>query len=399
MTDSPFRDPENRLAAPPLCVYVHIPWCVRKCPYCDFNSHSFEGELPEAEYLDALVQDLNFDKALAQGRPINSVFFGGGTPSLMSVHTIGTILNRIDRDLGLAADAEITLEANPSTAEQSRFSGYRAVGVNRLSIGVQSFDERHLRQLGRIHSSREALAAASMARKAGFERLNLDLMHGLPDQGAAEACADLRQAIALAPEHISWYQLTIEPNTQFYNDPPLLPLEDSLADIQTQGEALLAQAGYRQYEVSAYARPGEAARHNLNYWQYGDYLGLGAGAHSKVTHPDQNRISRIWKTRQPGHYLASQSRVPKFSEHNNPYAAGVEVLTPEARPLDFLLNALRLNSGVASQLFPERTGLSLQALDPQWSELQDKGLVERQPDRLMATELGRRFLNDLLAHF
>ena len=395
----PLEETTATLMAPPLSVYVHIPWCVRKCPYCDFNSHSFEGELPESDYLAALIRDLYQDKPLAQGRPVTSVFFGGGTPSLMSAQTIGAILNEIDQALGLASDAEITLEANPGTAEQARFSGYRAAGVNRLSIGVQSFKTQYLRQLGRIHSGQEALAAATMARKAGFARLNLDLMHGLPGQDAPDACADLSQAIALVPEHISWYQLTIEPNTQFYNDPPLLPIEDSLADIQDRGETLLAQAGYQQYEVSAYARPGEAARHNLNYWQYGDYLGLGAGAHSKVTLPGQNRIIRFWKTRQPGDYLVAHARAPRLPGHDNPYTAGQESLAPEARPLDFLLNALRLNSGVPSQWFIERAGLALQALEPQWTELQEKGLVERKPDRLAATSLGRRFLNDLLAHF
>jgi len=396
---------QTGLITPPLSVYVHIPWCIRKCPYCDFNSHSFTGELPESDYLAALLQDLHQDKPLAQGRAVTSVFFGGGTPSLMSAQTIGAILNAIDRELGLAPQAEITLEANPGTAEQSRFNGYRAAGVNRLSIGVQSFEGQYLHQLGRIHSGREALSAAGMARKAGFERLNLDLMHGLPGQRASDACADLNQAIDLGPEHISWYQLTIEPNTQFYNDPPLLPVEDSLADIQAQGETLLAQAGYQQYEVSAYARPGEAARHNLNYWQYGDYLGLGAGAHAKITQPDRNQIIRFWKTRQPGGYLTSQDRLasqhrpPGAIKHGNPYTAGLEALTPEALPLDFLLNALRLNDGVPSRWFCERTGLRLQALNPQWPELREKGLVKRQPGRLVATELGRRFLNDLLAHF
>ena len=403
MTSNAFSAPQEqtraKLTVPPRSVYVHIPWCIRKCPYCDFNSHSFEGELPESDYLAALIQDLYQDKPLAQGRPVTSVFFGGGTPSLMSAQIIEAILNEIDRELGLATHAEITLEANPGSAEQARFSGYRAAGVNRLSIGVQSFEAQHLRQLGRIHSGQEALTAADMARKAGFERLNLDLMHGLPGQEASDACADLNQAIALAPEHISWYQLTIEPNTRFYNDPPLLPVEDSLADIQDRGEALLAQADYQQYEVSAYARSGEAARHNLNYWQYGDYLGLGAGAHGKITQPDRNRIIRFWKTRQPADYLASQHRAPRLPKHDNPYTAGMESLTPEALPLDFLLNALRLNDGVSSQWFTERTGLALQALEPQWTELQEKGLIKRPPERLAATGLGRRFLNDLLAHF
>ncbi|WP_347330713.1 radical SAM family heme chaperone HemW [Marinimicrobium locisalis] len=385
------------LALPPLSLYVHIPWCVRKCPYCDFNSHQAGEELPESDYVDALIEDLRAEAHLAQGRKIHTVFFGGGTPSLFSAEAIGRILASVDRLVGLTPEAEITLEANPGTFEQARFSGYRQAGVNRLSIGIQSFQEAQLKRLGRIHGRDEALAAVEVARKAGFDNLNLDLMHGLPDQTTAAARADLEQAIALAPEHLSWYQLTIEPNTHFYNAPPLLPVEDTLADIQDTGEALLAGAGYGQYEVSAYARPQRRAGHNLNYWTYGDYLGIGAGAHGKVTLPETNRIVRRWKTRLPAHYLERRHALASSSPH--PMLAGEQTLEPEALPLDYLLNALRLNEGVPSAQFTERTGLAMTALQPQWQALEEKGLVRPYRERLVTTELGRRFLNDVLAAF
>ncbi len=385
------------LVLPPLSLYVHIPWCVRKCPYCDFNSHQAEEELPENDYVDALIEDLRAEVPLAQGRPIHTVFFGGGTPSLLSAEAIGRILDNVDRLVGLSAEAEITLEANPGTFEQARFSGYRHAGVNRLSIGIQSFQDAQLRRLGRIHGRDEALAAVEVARKAGFDNLNLDLMHGLPDQTTAAARADLEQAIALAPEHLSWYQLTIEPNTHFYNAPPLLPVEDTLADIQDTGEALLAAADYRQYEVSAYARHQRQAGHNLNYWTYGDYLGIGAGAHGKVTLADSGRIARRWKTRLPAHYL--ERRHAESTNAPHPMLAGEQWLEPKALPLDYLLNALRLNEGVPSAQFTERTGLPLEALQPAWRGLEEKGLVHPYRERLTTTELGRRFLNDVLAKF
>lgn len=393
---------------PPLSLYVHIPWCVRKCPYCDFNSHEASGTLPEAEYVEALRADLGADAYLAQGRAIETVFFGGGTPSLLSDRAIGQILNAVDELVGLAPEAEITLEANPGTFEQERFRGYRLAGVNRLSIGIQSFQQARLEQLGRIHGREEALAAVAMARAAGFDNLNLDLMHGLPDQTTRQACADLEQAIDLKPEHISWYQLTIEPNTQFYNAPPLLPVEDTLADIQAEGEQLLAKAGYQQYEVSAYARPGRRARHNVNYWEFGDYLGIGAGAHGKITWPGTREVTRLWKTRLPQHYLArdcSTGQAPQGEEaslsarHRNPYLAGSEVINTEALPLDFLLNGLRLNDGVSLDLFRKRTGLEREALLPQWAQLQKDGLVADSNDLLQTTDLGRRFLNEVLARF
>ncbi len=388
---------------PPLSLYIHIPWCIRKCPYCDFNSHQASDSLPEAEYVAALTADLAAEAELAQGRSIQTVFFGGGTPSLFSAEAIGRILEMVDRHVGLSAAAEITLEANPGTFEQARFSAYRRAGVNRLSIGVQSFQTEQLHKLGRIHGREEALAAVAMARRAGFDNINLDLMHGLPEQTTAAACADLQQAIELAPEHLSWYQLTIEPNTHFYNAPPLLPVEDTLADIQQAGEALLAQAGFGQYEVSAYCQPGKPAQHNLNYWTYGDYLGIGAGAHGKITLPERNEITRRWKTRLPAHYLERAApgleRAKSVPGADHPTLAGQEVLQPADLPLDYLLNALRLNEGVPAQDFPAYTGLPLATLDTPWLELESKGLVHPRDQRLCTTALGRRFLNDVLAAF
>ncbi len=383
---------------PPLSLYIHIPWCIRKCPYCDFNSHQAGDSLPEADYVAALGADLAAEAELAQGRSIQTVFFGGGTPSLFSAEAIGRILTMVDQTVGLSADAEITLEANPGTFEQARFSAYRRAGVNRLSIGVQSFQAEQLHKLGRIHGRDEALAAVAMARRAGFDNINLDLMHGLPGQTTATACADLQQAIELAPEHLSWYQLTIEPNTHFYSAPPLLPVEDTLADIQQAGEALLAEAGFGQYEVSAYCQPGKPAQHNLNYWTYGDYLGIGAGAHGKVTLPERNEITRRWKTRLPAHYL-ERAVAGQSTDAGHPMLAGQEVLKPADLPLDYLLNALRLNEGVPARDFPAYTGLPLSSLDTPWLELERKGLVHPRDERLCTTPLGRRFLNDVLGAF
>ena len=391
----------SSLQLPPLALYVHIPWCVRKCPYCDFNSHQAEQTLPEAEYRKALREDLTAERALAQGRPLTSIFFGGGTPSLFSAATIADIISDAEQLIGFAPDIEITLEANPGTFEQERFCGYRAAGVNRLSIGIQSFNSRQLERLGRIHNGEEARLAVQAARRAGFTNINLDLMHGLPEQSTNDARADLQQALDLEPEHLSWYQLTIEPNTAFYAAPPVLPEENSLADIQEQGEQLLAQAGFEHYEVSAYSQADRQARHNINYWSYGDYLGIGAGAHGKITLPEQGQIQRRWKTRLPKHFLERSDQVSATlaTDHNNPFLAGQELIEPNARPLDFLMNALRLSDGVSAQLFEQRTGLTLQALQPQWSNLRSLGLLEDDQTRLATTTLGQRFLNDVLARF
>ncbi|AJD49980.1 coproporphyrinogen oxidase [Isoalcanivorax pacificus W11-5] len=375
------------LTLPPLALYIHLPWCVRKCPYCDFNSHERDGALPETAYLAALRQDLREEVPDAQGRPIGSLFFGGGTPSLLSPDFYAELLGMLRTRLHFAEDIEITLEANPGTVEQQRFEGFHRAGINRLSLGIQSFNDRHLRALGRIHGSREAIRAAEQARAAGFDNLNLDLMHALPDQQQDEALADLAQAIALSPAHISWYELTIEPNTSFYRAPPPQPDNDAMADTEAAGFALLAGAGYRRYEVSAFARDGRQCRHNLNYWTFGDYLALGAGAHGKVTRPDRGTILRYRKTRLPTHYLAADGQRRLDSQ---------DIATAE-RPLEFLLNALRLPGGVPEALFSERTGLPLTTLEPALTRLRRDGLIT--PGRLACTETGLRFLNRVLGAF
>ena len=376
------------MTLPPLAAYVHIPWCVRKCPYCDFNSHTHQGGLPEDAYIDALIADLDADLADAHDRELTSIFFGGGTPSLFSAASLGRLLEAMQQRLRFASDIEITLEANPGTFEQAKFKDYRAAGINRLSIGIQSFNPDHLKALGRIHDGREALAAVDMARRAGFDNLNLDLMHGLPSQTLEQALADIEQAIALGPEHLSWYQLTLEPNTVFYSRPPKLPEDDVLWDIQEAGQARLAEAGYAQYEISAYARDGRCARHNLNYWQYGDFLGIGAGAHGKLTHPD-GRIERYWKTRQPTDYL----------NPDKPFCAGRKTLSASELPFDFLMNALRLVDGVPSAWYTERTGQAIADMAPVLDSAVERGLLEPWQQQLRPTEQGRLFLNDLLEMF
>lgn len=373
---------------PPLALYIHIPWCVRKCPYCDFNSHTASPVLPEQEYVDALLADLDQDLHAVYGRELTSIFFGGGTPSLFSAEALGRLLKGVEQRIPFAADIEITLEANPGTFEQEKFVAYRKLGINRLSIGIQSFQQEKLEALGRIHNSDEAVRAAGMARQAGFDNFNLDLMHGLPDQSLDDALSDLRQAIALKPTHISWYQLTLEPNTVFWNQPPVLPEDDTLWDIQEAGQALLAEHGYAQYEVSAYAQAGRPARHNLNYWSFGDFIGIGAGAHGKLSHPD-GRIVRTWKTRLPKDYLN-----PAKS-----FQAGEKSLSNDEMPFEFLMNALRLTAGVESRLYPERTGLSLETLAEGRREAEQSGLLQVEPSRLAATERGQLFLNDLLQQF
>jgi putative oxygen-independent coproporphyrinogen III oxidase len=373
---------------PPLALYIHIPWCVKKCPYCDFNSHAAGPTLPEEEYVDALLADLDEDLPQVYGRPLSSIFFGGGTPSLFSAKALGRLLQGVEQRVAFAPDIEITLEANPGTFEQAKFRDYRSLGINRLSIGVQSFQADKLKALGRIHDGDEAIRAADMARAAGFDNFNLDLMHGLPDQSIEDALSDLRIAIAQAPTHLSWYQLTVEPNTVFWNQPPLMPEDDILWDIQEAGQALLAAEGYAQYEVSAYAQAGKAARHNLNYWTFGDFLGIGAGAHAKLSRPDGS-ISRSWKTRLPKDYLDSGKR----------FSAGERPLSADELPFEFLMNVLRLTDGVASELFTQRTGLPLSLLGEARNEAQQRGLMLSDPTRLVATREGQLFLNDLLQHF
>ena len=384
----PFQPPTAGFQLPPLAAYVHIPWCVRKCPYCDFNSHAAGAELPEAAYVDALLADLDEDLEQVQGRRLSSIFFGGGTPSLFSAPALGRILDGLERRVGFADDIEITLEANPGTFEQAKFRDYRQLGINRLSIGVQSFQADKLKTLGRIHDGGEAIRAADMARAAGFDNFNLDLMHGLPQQSLEDALADLRTAIAQQPTHLSWYQLTVEPNTEFWSRPPQLPDDDILWDIQEAGQALLAEHGYRQYETSAYAQPGRQARHNLNYWTFGDFLGIGAGAHAKLTQAD-GRILRSWKTRTPKDYL----------DPGKPFRAGEKQLQADELPFEFLMNVLRLTDGVPALLFTQRTGLPLDLLAAGRREAEARSLLVSDPQRLVATTKGQLFLNDLLQLF
>lgn len=382
------RESQSGFELPPLALYIHIPWCVRKCPYCDFNSHTASPELPEDAYVDALLTDLQQDLRHVHGRQLTSIFFGGGTPSLFSANALGRLLDGVEQRVNFTPDIEITLEANPGTFEQAKFRDYRSLGINRLSIGVQSFESAKLKALGRIHDGEEAIRAADMARAAGFDNFNLDLMHGLPGQSIDEALQDLHTAIAQNPTHLSWYQLTMEPNTVFWNQPPVLPEEETLWDIQQAGQELLAAEGYAQYEVSAYAKPGRQARHNLNYWQFGDFLGIGAGAHAKLSSP-QGAIQRSWKTRLPKDYLAA----------GKDFSAGQRPLDNSELPFEFLMNALRLNDGVSSQLFSQRTGLPLASLAVARQAAESRGLLETNPDLLRASRDGQLFLNDLLQLF
>lgn len=377
------------LFPPPLSLYVHIPWCVRKCPYCDFNSHAAGEAVPETDYVQALIRELDIEQAYAQGRPLTSIFFGGGTPSLFSAESIGRIIQAARRRYGFAGDIEITLEANPGTFEQEKFSAYRGVGVNRLSMGIQSFNDLHLQRLGRIHSGEQASAAVAMARRAGFDNFNLDLMHGLPGQTEVEAMADLQQAIELAPTHISWYQLTIEPNTEFYRRPPRLPDDTIMEDIYEKGLEKLSDSKYFQYEVSAFCRDNKYSEHNKNYWQFGDYIGIGAGAHGKITLPDEQRIIRTTKTRQPSDYLQRKSS----------FIASCNSISREALPLEFMMNALRLNRGVPREYFCYRTGLFDQAIRPTVDKLMAMGLMESNPEIISTTKKGHEFLNSVLEYF
>ncbi|MGE5524169.1 MAG: radical SAM family heme chaperone HemW [Rhodospirillaceae bacterium] len=375
-------------ALPPLSLYVHVPWCLRKCPYCDFNSHELRGELPEREYVAALMSDLEQSLPLIWGRPVYSVFIGGGTPSLLSPEAVDTLLAGVRARLPLTVDAEVTLEANPGTFEAERFRGFRAAGVNRLSIGVQSFNPRHLAALGRVHDHRQAHAAVQCARTV-FENYNLDLMYGLPGQTVEEARADIEQALVYGPPHVSAYHLTLEPNTYFHRYPPKLPDDDTAAAMQDTVEATLAARGYDHYETSAFALPGHRSRHNLNYWTFGDYLGIGAGAHSKISFPE--RIVRSMRYRQPREYQERVSAGDAIQEQH-------EV---ECRELgfEFMMNALRLTDGVPVALYRERTGRPLTDITRELEQAEQRGLLARDHARLAPTPLGRRFLNDLLQTF
>lgn len=374
--------------APPLSIYLHIPWCVRKCPYCDFNSHKVTDSLDEKAYVTALLADLEHDLPLVAGREIGSVFIGGGTPSLFSAESIGLLLKGIRSRTPCQVGMEVTLEANPGTLESGRYAGYRDAGVNRLSIGVQSFSADALTRLGRIHGPDEALKAVASAKSVGFDNFNIDLMFGLPGESPEQALDGLQRAIALQPSHISYYQLTLEPNTLFYHQPPPLPPEDDLWQIQSQGHAVLAAAGYGQYEVSAFALPGRQSRHNLNYWRFGDYIGIGAGAHGKLTR-QSGQVERRWRRRSPEDYLAHAA--------SPDVVAGYRVLDEKDLKLEFLMNALRLTEGFSTSLFSDRTGLPEQQLLTLLEDAVKRGLIEPIEGEVCPTSLGGRFLDDLLA--
>ncbi len=371
----------------PLSLYIHIPWCIRKCPYCDFNSHKSPDQLPEKEYVQALIDDLEHDLTLFPPREISSIFIGGGTPSLFSGCAYQELFSQLKKMLPFSSNIEITMEANPGSVEQQRFSEYRQLGINRLSLGIQSFNPHHLKKLGRIHNEIQAHQAIETARTAGFTNINLDLMHGLPEQTIIEGLHDLKTALSYHPEHLSWYQLTIEPNTLFYKEKPPLPSEDEAYLLEEQGLMLLKEAGYERYEISAFAQKNKQAQHNLNYWLFGDYLGIGAGAHGKYS--TRTKIQRTRKHRLPKEY-----QNPK-----KPFLAHIETTTPAELIFEFMLNTTRLEQAIPLALFPQRTGLPLELLLPTLKKAQLKKLVHLDNSHWQVTPLGRRYTNDLQALF
>lgn len=380
------------LIPPPLSLYIHIPWCVRKCPYCDFNSHQQPENIPVDEYVAALIADLDQDLPLAWGRTVHSVFFGGGTPSLFPPAAIGDILSACAARLRFAPGAEITMECNPSTAEHGRFEHYLAAGVNRVSFGIQSFDDACLQRLGRIHDAGEAERAVKLAQDAGIDNINLDLMYALPEQTLAMALRDVEKAIALQPAHLSHYQLTLEPNTVFAARPPRgIPDEDAAWDMQERCIDTMAAAGFAQYEISAYAKAGRQCAHNLNYWRFGDYLGIGAGAHGKISSGASGEILRRWKIKNPRDYLAQAAGPGRIG--------GDDAIAPENRPFDYMLNALRLVEGFPLSGFEARTGLPREAIDKELQHATLRGWLEIDGDQARPTELGRRFANDVMQLF
>ncbi|WP_373741500.1 radical SAM family heme chaperone HemW [Neisseria sp.] len=385
-----FSRPAHLAALPPLSLYVHIPWCVRKCPYCDFNSHTAKSGLPETAYVDALLADLQSELPNIWGRPVETVFIGGGTPSLFQAASINRLLNGVRSLVKLQPQAEITLEANPGTFEKEKFQGFKDAGITRLSIGVQSFNDAALQSLGRIHNHREALTAVETALNL-FERVNIDLMYALPNQTVQTALHDIQTAIASGAGHISAYHLTMEPNTPFgHTPPPGLPQDEAALDIEEAVHGALAEAGFAHYETSAFARPGHACRHNLNYWQFGDYIGIGAGAHGKISYPD--RIERTVRRRHPNDYLAAmQGNVSDGIER--------KTVAAEDLPFEFMMNALRLTDGVPAAWLPERTGISVAHILPQLQQARTLGLLDNDPAVFRPSEKGRRFLNDLLQCF
>jgi oxygen-independent coproporphyrinogen-3 oxidase len=377
---------------PPLSLYIHVPWCIRKCPYCDFNSHNSPEQIPESNYVDALLKDLELElEDVDHNRIINSIFIGGGTPSLFSAEAYHRLFSEINQRITIATDAEITLEANPGTFEQQRFADYRTAGINRLSIGIQSFDEHALQKLGRVHDRQQAIKAAETAHKVGFDNFNLDLMFGLPDQTAKLAKQDVETAIRLAPTHISYYQLTLEPNTLFHQRPPVLPEDDAIIDWQLENQARLANAGYIQYEVSAYAQQNKQCKHNLNYWRFGDYIGIGAGAHGKLTHVSTASVIRRSKQKQPQKYIETAG-TPACIQTN-------ETIAKDDMGFEFMLNALRLNNGFNINLFTDMTGLPLSTIQSSLDQALSEDLITIDKEMLRPTQQGQRYLNSLIELF
>lgn len=373
----------------PLSLYIHIPWCVSKCPYCDFNSHTIKGDLPEDIYINALLRDLTFDAPKVFDREIMSIFIGGGTPSVFSPQSIANLLAGVKTRLNLSADIEITLEANPGTFEQARFEGFREAGINRLSLGIQSFQPDKLKTLKRIHNASEAINAVEAAKKCGFSHFNLDLMFGLPQQTPEDALFDLQTAIKLNPTHLSWYQLTLEPKTPFYHRPPKLPDDDSIWEMQQMGRHFLEQHHLHQYEISAYSIDGHQCKHNRNYWEFGDYLGIGAGAHAKLTDLTLQTVTRFSKTKHPKNYL----------DPSTPFIDSENVISADELPLEFMMNALRLQQPIPTQWFTQRTGLPMKAIENTLTKASQQQLLLWEQDTITVTAMGRRYLNELLQLF
>lgn len=372
----------------PLSLYIHIPWCVRKCPYCDFNSHEAKDSLPEALYVAALMQELDSHLARVQNRPIVSIFFGGGTPSLFSAQAIGQILEGVAARMPLPESAEITLEANPGTIDQVRFRDFRSAGINRISLGIQSLQNEKLKILGRIHDQQNAMDAINIAKEAGFDNFNLDLMYGLPNQSIADALYDMETALSFQPTHFSWYQLTIEPNTYFHHRTPTLPADDLIWEMQTHGQAFLKDRGFDQYEVSAYARPNRRCLHNLNYWEFGDYLGIGAGAHSKLT-TSEGDVIRFAQVKHPKDYLLAAKR----------QQLEIKTVSEDDLIFEFMLNALRLTDGISANLFTERTGVPLARIESILKDAKARGLLIEDDKQIRPSALGKTYLNNLTEMF
>jgi putative oxygen-independent coproporphyrinogen III oxidase len=373
----------------PLSLYIHFPWCVKKCPYCDFNSHALNGLLPEKEYLNALLEDLKHDLDLAHNRTIETIFLGGGTPSLITPAGIGYLLEQTAKLLNFSHNIEITMEANPGTVEHHNLKDYQTAGINRISLGAQSFNDNKLKALGRIHQAKDTIVLVEQLHKLNLKSFNLDLMHGLPEQTLEEAMQDLETALQLQPPHLSWYQLTLEPNTVFYKYPPQLPEDDLTWEIQLQGESLLAAAGFKHYEVSAFTQPGHACKHNLNYWSFGDYLGIGAGAHAKITDLDTMQIQRSWKTRNPKDYLNPDKK----------FLAGNKTLSKSEIPSEFMLNQLRIFEEFDLKDYENRTGLPISGITDILYAAQAKDMLKLRNTKVALTALGKRFLNDLMQMF